>query len=89
MDCYRRELDQVILVDHRQINPWQASTRWHLWVATQDPSLLIELVEYPKADSNLGNLITVVHRYLQRIYNFIPIAGELCCQILNTEVQTR
>lgn len=76
-------------VDHRQVNPWQATTRWGEWVATQDPALLMQLVEYPKPDSDLANLGPIVQRFLNRVYNFIPVAGELCCQILNTETPTR
>ncbi|KAI0767861.1 hypothetical protein C8Q74DRAFT_1219603 [Fomes fomentarius] len=75
-------------VDHRQVNPWQATTRWGEWVATQDPALLMQLVEYPKPNSDLANLGPIVQRFLNRVYNFIPVAGELCCQILNTETPT-
>lgn len=90
----RKELDiPAVLapteIDHRQVNPWQASTRWNQWVATQDPALMVQLVEYPKADSDLANLASVVQHFLNRAYKFIPVAGELCCQVLNTETQTR
>lgn len=90
----RKELDAPAILtptemDHRQVNPWQASTRWNQWVATQDPALLIQLVEYPRAESDLANLAPVVYHFLNQAYKFIPIAGELCCQVLNTETQTR
>ncbi|KAI0753879.1 hypothetical protein C8Q74DRAFT_1222390, partial [Fomes fomentarius] len=57
-------------VDHRQVNPWQATTRWGEWVATQDPALLMQLVEYPKPNSDLANLGPIVQRFLNRVYNF-------------------
>lgn len=90
----RKDLDMPAVipsseVDQRQINPWQATTRWAEWVATQDPALLIELVQYPQPGSDLGNLGPIVQHFLDRVYKFIPVAGELCCQILNTETPTR
>ena len=94
LTALRQELDApanipAAEVDIRQVNVWQASTRWNQWVATQDVNMLLELIEYPKPDSNLANLTALVHHLLDKVYKFIPIAGELCCQILNTEENTR
>ena len=76
-------------IDLCQVNVWQATTRWNQWVATQDTNVLLELIEYPKPDSNLANLAASVHYLLDKVYKFIPIAGELCCQILNTKENIR
>ena len=93
----RRELDEdpsvhAQDVDHRHISPWLATTRWHLWLSDLhedcDP---VAMVSYPdsKQSDQWSIVIPYIRRYMQEAYDLIPISGELCCQILNTDTMTK